>query len=186
MIDKHSFANFNGKKIEKLYLIMWPPFGEDKLLDIDLTFGFKFEKEDVFITSICIDKIDLWTPIVKWVTPEYIYEGTLFYKRLEMWMLMESLTDENFSYEIYDVSSMSCFSNIVLEPILEVQLMSLETEKESTPFGIKFYFEKDYIMFFPNSTGTTIETIGFNQNENLSFFQAMGRIRLINLSNATL
>lgn len=181
MIDKNSFANFSGRTIESLYLIMWPPLRETREIDVDITFGFKFEKANPFMISICIDKNDLWTPIVKMKIADIIYEGEFFYDRLKMWMMGDKTTNEKIKYEFYDVSFMTCFSEIVSKKIIDVQFLFIE-ENETEPFGVKFSFEKDYILFFPNSTGTTIETSEFNKNDNLSYFQKMGKIRFISHS----
>lgn len=170
----NKFSELIGKKVEKLFLVVWPPFGEDNVTNIDMSFGFIFEDNHSQLCVISVDKDDLWLPsIFNQTLPQNVYSWEDYYIRMEMWM---NIKDDNciLNKEYYDVSNCNLFEKIINSKVLRIDLISLIDNPE--PFGIKIIFPNDYIISTPISDGNTVETSKFNQNNNLEVFKKIGTI----------
>lgn len=168
------FREILKKKVDSLFLVVWPPWGEEKESDIDISFGFVFKDEPNRLCIISIDKDELWSPYVFYQSlPQNKYPWEDFYTRMKMWMKAE---DDNciIDTEFYDVTECVLFEKIVNSKIIGIELMIIEGNPE--PFGVKILFENDYIISTPISDGNTVQTSQFNQNNNIDVFKNIGKI----------
>lgn len=171
------FKEILNKKVERVLLIVWPPFGEDNALDIDISLGLIFHNE-IKLHVISTDDEDRWTPkICIEDVPENIFLWNLFEKRMKRWMDSEEIGV--FDYEYYDVTNSNLFDNINNNKIQSIDY--LRVGKITDPFGVKLIFENDYILSTPTSDGNTIETNFFNKNENIINFEEFGELALQSL-----
>ncbi|WP_442265004.1 hypothetical protein ACSIGC_11710 [Tenacibaculum sp. ZS6-P6] len=167
------FKDFKNQKVERLYLVVWPPLGEEKELDIDISCGLVFSKYPDRLNVITTDKEDMWTPHLQTQKiPLKIYPWSSFRLRMDAWMNLEC--EDVLETEYYEVTNVSEFYNIVDSRIESLELIGLKNNSE--PFGIKVKFKNDYILSTPISDGNTIETSLFNKNNNLSNFESLGSI----------
>ena len=165
------FKELKNQKVEKLFLIVWPPLGEEKELDIDISFGFVFLQNTDRLCVITTDKEDMWTPCVRCEgIPTKVYSWSSFAPRMNAWMKSECESDLETEY--YDVTDVQEFSNIIASNIQSIEFVGLENNPE--PFGVKVVFDNDYILSTPISDGNTVETSQFNKNDNLLNFERMG------------
>jgi hypothetical protein len=175
-----TFNNLVGKVIKRLFLIVWPPLGEDEISNTDISIGFILADHSANLYNICIDKDDNWTPIlVDSSLPSKIYTWSDFEFRINKWMNSE--IDEDLEEEFYEITDDPKFRNISGNKIVAVDTISVD---QSTPFGVKIILETDFIQVTPISDGTTVETSFFNQNNNIEHFQKLGTVQFISLSNA--
>jgi hypothetical protein len=58
-----------------------------------------------------------------------------------------------------------------------LQWICIKSEKE--PFGVKLFFENDFILSFPNAGGNTVRTGRFSLNGNLQVFESLGDIGIL-------
>lgn len=168
------FKELIGQKVEKLYLIIWPPFGEQKISDIDVSFGFIFQNNNNKLCVISVDKDELWFPHILYQSlPQNEYDGGDYNQRIKMWMKGE---DDNFiiDKEYYDVTKCEMFENIIGSEIIDIELLFIEHNVE--PFGIKLIFNNNYIISMPNSDGNTVETKVFNKNNGIETFKHLGNV----------
>lgn len=168
------FKRLLRKKIERLFLVIWTPWGEEKQSDIDISFGFVFKDEPSRLCLISVDKDELWLPHISYENlPQSKYTWEDFYPRMKMWMKAE---DHNLiiGKEYYDVTKSEIFKTIINVEIEEIEFISLEDVPE--PFGIRILFKDDYIVSIPNSDGNTVETKAFNKNNSINNFKNLGNI----------
>lgn len=168
------FKELLRKKVSSLFLILWPPWGEEKESDIDISFGFIFEDERNKLYVISVDKDDLWRPHVFYESlPQYEYTWEDFYPRVAKWMRAED-NDCIIDKEYYDVSKCILFEKIINCEIIAIELLYIENNAE--PFGVKILFENDYIISTPNSDGNTVETQTFNKIDIIKNFKHLGNV----------
>ncbi|NQX81893.1 MAG: hypothetical protein HRT66_07870 [Flavobacteriaceae bacterium] len=53
-----------GKKVKRLFFVVWPPFGEENMAQVDISAGYVFEEEPDTLCIISTDKDDLTTPCI--------------------------------------------------------------------------------------------------------------------------
>lgn len=177
MID--SLKNIIGKKVKRLFLVVWPPMGEECINQTDISAGYVLEESSGELYVITTDKNDLTKPMIECQTiPDSYFEWKEFEPRMVRWMNCEEGMELDTEY--YEVSDMDIFKNINENSIIDVELV--EISGDDTPIGIKVIFENDYILSTPINDGNTIETSSFNQRENLSSFLPLGKIEYRSLS----
>lgn len=168
------FKELINKKVSRLFLVIWAPWGEENESDIDISFGFVFKDEPNKLCIISVDKDELWSPyIFDESLPQYIYTWDEFYPRMKTWMKAE---DDSLiiGREYYDVSKSEIFKGIIDTEIKEIDVLNIEGNPE--PFGLRILFKDDYIISIPNSDGNTVETKAFNKNDCISNFKQLGNI----------
>lgn len=162
------------KRVEKLFLIVWPPFGEEKESDIDISFGFVFKSEQNTLRVISVDKDELWTPHISFeAIPESTYSWEDFYSRIKIWMKAEG-DDLLIDKEYYDVTKSGIFNKIVGNEIEGIEFINVEGNPD--PFGVKILFKDDFVISLPNSDGNTAETLFFNTNNSIENFKHLGNL----------
>ncbi|HLV39852.1 hypothetical protein [Xanthomarina sp.] len=168
-----------GKKVKRLFLIVWPPFGESDVSQIDISAGYVFEDSTNELFKISTDKNELTAPIVEYLPiPNKNFKWIEFDRRMKGWMDCEEGMEMDIEY--YEVSDVNLFKNIVNQKVLDVELIGITND---SPLGVKLIFDNDFILSTPISDGNTIETNLFNKNENLENFSSLGRIEYISLKN---
>lgn len=164
------FKNILNLEIKKLFLVVWPPLGEDKISDVDMSFAFIFHNNPNYVCIITTDKTDMWTPSIRYEeVPENIYSWSVFDQRMNSWMNLDK--DKSLEREYYDVTNIDCFTDIVSSRISAIEMIKIQSIPE--PFGVKIIFENDFILSTPISDGNTVETSRFNNNNNVLNFQKM-------------
>lgn len=172
-MDLKKIKSLVNRTVERIFLIVFPPIGEESILEIDIRLGLVLKGSPEKLVTISTDMNDLWTPVLHIEPiPPFHYSEFHFEKRIEQWM-KEELKDE-IILEHYEVTNSDYFRNIVGKKIEEIQILSVYGNPE--PFGLKFLFENDFIISFPNSDGNTIETKKFNKNENMENFKSFGEV----------
>lgn len=162
-----------NQKIEKLFLIIWPPIGEIALIDVDISIGFIFENSPDKLCVLSIDKNDMWSPSLHIEDiPKVVFSGNTLNFKIENWM--KSIYIDNLDMEYFEVTSDLKFHKIVSNKVKSIELIKVSNIDE--PFGLKMLFEDDYILCTPISDGGTIETKFFNKNDNLKNFEKLGKI----------
>lgn len=169
------FKELINKKVKKLFVIVWPPLGEEKELDIDISFGFVFSQNPDCLCIITTNKNDMWTPCIYFENiPTKIYTWSSFTSRMKAWMNSKCI--DNLEAEYYEVTDINMFSNIIASKIVSIEFVGLKNNPK--PFGIKVIFQNDYILSTPISDGNTVETSQFNRNDNLLNFERMGTLEV--------
>lgn len=171
---KPEFKELLGKKVDRLFLAVWPPWGEKMEINIDVSFGFVFKNNPQQLIIISVDKDELWSPkLLKQPLPQKAFSGEEFFSRMKMWMNAaenNSIIDK----EYYDVTNCKQFERIVDEYIIEIEFICIEGNPE--PFGVKVHFLNDYIISMPNADGNTVETKYFNRNNAIEGFKHLGNV----------
>lgn len=173
------FRELLNRKIRRLFLIVWPPLGEKKESDVDISFGFVFRDDPQRLCVISVDKNELWRPHIFYQPlPQNKYTWGDYYPKIKAWM-----DAEEDSYiagsEYFDVTECELFEKIVNAEIVTIELICIESDPD--PFGIKIHFKDDYIISTPISDGNTVETSQFNRNENIELFRKIGKIEYKNI-----
>jgi hypothetical protein len=165
------FNTILNQEVKRLFLVVWPPLGEEKLSDIDISIGFVFVNEPCKLCVISTNKDDMWTPCIRYEKiPKIILPWSTFNSRMLNWMKTEEQSD--FNTEYYEVSDVDIFKNIVAHKVKSIEFVGIQNV--INPFGIKVNFENDYIFSSPISDGNTIETSHFHRNENILNFDKIG------------
>jgi hypothetical protein len=168
------FKKILNKKVNRLFLIVWPPFGEKEALDIDISIGIVFQDNLNKVCVISTDNDDRWTPTIQFKDiPNTIISWTSFKERIKSWMNSEEVGD--FDFEYYEITNVNLFGSIVNKKILNLEYLKIHNIEQ--PFGIKLIFENDYILSTPTSDGNTIETNRFNKNNNILNFKKIGNLK---------
>ncbi len=178
MLD--TLKNIIGKKVRRLILIVWPPYGENTASQIDLSAGYVFEGTPNELLKISTDKDDLTAPIVEFQPiPKKYFKWSEYNRRMKDWMNCEEGMEVNTEY--YDVSEVDVFKNIVNLNVLDVELVRIVND---SPLGVKLIFDSDFVLSTPINDGNTIETSFFNRHENLKNFTLLGEIEYVSLKQA--
>ena len=168
-----SFRGLVGRRVERLLLVVWPPYCEKRMIDVNISVAFQLCEDD-FVTRVSIDSGDNWTPVVSRLPRCGLeFSGGLFGQRIERWM--SGAIDDPMEFEIFDVSDEPLFRAIVSQEIAAVQLISVGDCAE--PFGVTMQFASDHLILTPISDGSTVETRNFNKLGNLEIFSKLGAIR---------
>jgi hypothetical protein len=166
-----------GQKIERLFVVLWPPQGEENLLQVDLSVGFVFASDQ---NQLCVLATgdDAWTPCVRSAPlPSRLFPWGAFDTRVRDWMNLVEL--DVIDTEYYEVTEVDIFKNIVSHAIQSIELVSIQNEE--LPFGVKIVFEDDFVLITPIAAGSTVETSRFNRQDNLAVFKRLGSIEYRNL-----
>jgi hypothetical protein len=118
--------------------------------------------EDIWTTTLSIEQI-----------PPFYFSYKEYDDRMKKWRACEIESDIILEY--YDFTESPFFRTIVNHKILNIEMLSIESEKKT--FGIKLLFENDFILSTPIADGNTIETTTFNNtNRNIEHFYYLGDI----------
>lgn len=159
--------------IHRLFLILLPPLGEETNSEIDISLGLVLKNNPDVLITIGTDMNDIWSPIInEEPIPLFSFNEFDFIKRVGLWMKQE--LNDAIALEYYDFTNSENFKEIVGKKIEEIELLMIEGNPD--PFGIRFVFENDFIISFPNSDGNTIVTKKFNDNINLKNFNHLGKV----------
>jgi len=162
-----------GGCVYKVYLAIFPPYGEHDFQDIDMRLGLAMQEQPERIVQIGTDLRDIWTPTVEiCAPPDTVFQGEQLECRMKQWMNRE--IDSNFHLEYYDMSERHEFRSIAGCEVMDYRLLMIEGNQ--SPFGVRLYFPNDYILSFPNVDGNTIETSKFNPNCCLRRFAPLGNV----------
>lgn len=174
--------NIIGKRVKRLFLIVWPPICGSDASQIDISVGFVFEDSTNELFKISTDRNDLETPLLEHLpVPTQYFGWESFGVRMDDWMLGKEGME--FDIEYYEVTEANIFQNIVNKKVLDVELVGITNQ---SPLGLKFIFENDFILSSPIADGNTIETGFFNKNQNLKHFKILGKIEFISLKTGTI
>lgn len=177
MIDISNFKNLIGKKVNRFFIVIWPPLCEESMLGVDISVGIELEGDEGNIFQLKVSKEDNWTPEVSLIKEENVFKWRLFEERLGRWMKGE--LDGAMVYELYDATNDPLFKSIAHLEILDIEFLTLSDS--FNPFGVRVIFDNDFIVLSPCSDGSTIETSVFNRLNNLSNYSSMGNIKSIRL-----
>lgn len=162
------------QKIERLFLILWPPHFEESWQDVDISLGLVLSQSTDCLYVITTGE-DAWTPCLrKEALPCRIFPESEFERRAKSWMAGNELG--YFEYEYYDFSESEFFTAMVSHAIRGVELLAVDGDKEY--FGVRLVFSGDYILSLPMSDGNTIETSRFNQTNQLEVFKKLGMVTI--------
>ena len=62
----NNLSNIIGMKVKKLFLVVWPPYGEKDKSQIDISVGCVFENDQDRLFIISTDVNDLTIPLIKY------------------------------------------------------------------------------------------------------------------------
>lgn len=176
----NEFKSLLGKTVNKLFLYVWPPWGEEEQINRDISFGFIFNDEPKRLCIIRVDKDELWRPHIEYQPlPQSVYSWEDFCPRMEKWKIAKEDTDMILDFEYYDVTGWAKFQSIIESRIIGIELIGVKDIPD--PFGIKILFENDYVISMPNSDGNTVETKIFNKNNAVDYFKYLGSIECSDL-----
>jgi len=173
----NAFQTLIHQTVKRLFILVWPPYGEDKLLDVDISIGFVFAENPQQLCVISTDMSDMWTPLIRYeAIPDKAHVWSSFDSRIEHWMnsLGQAEFDDEYYFdtEYYEVTDVDLFESIVSNVIRSVEFVAVKSIDE--PFGVRILFDNDYIQSTPIADGNTIETSRFNRNNNHSRFEYFG------------
>lgn len=175
------FKNILNKKVIRLFLVVWPPFGEENKDQIDISVGLVFSCEPQELCIISTEPNDLTTPCLHYeAIPDYILLWDSFETRMKSWM--EANEEWVIDTEYYEITDVEIFRNFVSQTILDIELVGIQDDE--TPFGVKLIFNNDYILSTPIVDGNTIETLYFNKNNNVANFTKLGHIVYTSIKNS--
>ena len=173
MICNNNLKMLINKTIEQVFLIVFPPYGEDSFSQLDIRIGLVISEHLDKLIVVGTDLKNLWSPqITIEKLPVIYFEGNQFDNRITQWMKTE--LNDDFVLEYYKVTELECFKNIVKNQIEEIYYLSIDNPND--PFGLKFVFTEDYILSFPNSDGNSIETQFFNCQNKILNYNSLGDI----------
>ncbi|ATL47955.1 hypothetical protein COR50_12685 [Chitinophaga caeni] len=166
------FEGIMGLEIARLFLVVYPPFGEPDWAQLDISFGFVFRINPERLIVIATDERDHWSPcIFPEPLPGKIFDWNEYKPRMLSWM--ESKMQDQFGFEYFEITSDPLFANISGQTIKKVEYVKL---KGREPFGVKISFDNDFILSTAIADGNTVETREFNHQGNLAHFERLGII----------
>jgi hypothetical protein len=159
--------------IKKIFVIVYPPYGEQDLSWFDIKFGICLDNYSNSLITIGTDMDDIWTPFIKIEKiPTGFYNEFEFEKRMNLWMKKD--INSEFIFEYFDFTNSVYFLDIIDKKIIDIEYIKIEGISE--PFGLKFIFENDYIISYPSENGSRFETKFFNHCNKLVHFEHLGKV----------
>ncbi|RYX82877.1 hypothetical protein EON83_17360 [bacterium] len=156
-----------------MFILVWPPVGEENMLDVDMALGLVFDDAPTQLCVISIDRADIWTPCVQYESlPLKMSSWQSFDSDIKAWMA--SSEGEEFKVQYFDFSFSPAFEFISGHLVRHVDLVCIKNDDK--PFGVRLCFDEDYILLTPIADGGTVETRFFNQNNNVAHFETLGRV----------
>ncbi|RAJ05058.1 hypothetical protein LX64_02212 [Chitinophaga skermanii] len=166
------FDGLPGLTVQRLFIVVYPPFGEPDALQTDLSFGFVFTLNPGKLIVVATDERDRWSPVVFGeALPTRIYDYSEFETRMQQWRHSEM--GAYYGFEYYEITNDPAFQHIVGQTIQQVDYVKLPNRE---PFGVKIQFEQDYVLSTAIADGTTTETQSFNRLHNLAHFERLGTV----------
>lgn len=173
-----AFNDLIGNTIKKVFLIVFPPYGETEYQNIDTSIGLVTIENPNKVYVISTDKSDNWTPMLQQKDmPDEVLPFILFDKRMSQWMYLE--IEDEIRCEYYEFTESEIFNNIVDNKIADIELILTE---QDAWFGVKILFADDFIISSPISDGNTIQTKKFEKFDNLANFSVFGKTKFKNIS----
>lgn len=170
--------NLIGEKIVRLFLIVFPPEGEESLDHVDIRIGLVVESKLDLLYIISTSMEDIWSPKIETsIIPVSYFEEKEFNIRINKWFSLEM--DDDFILEYYDFTNSDYFKNIIGNKIIDIQLIFVENPEE--PFGLKLLYNDDFIISLSNTDGNSIITKTFGNFENLKTFNYFGEIEYLSI-----
>lgn len=179
MIIIDDFTPLVGRTVKRLLVVIWPPFREADMLDVDMSIALEFDVVEDVLFHIEIDKSDGWTPVISKAEFGDFRQWRDFRQRIKDWMSGE--IHDPLQLEVFDVTHDITFKYIVSREIIDIECVTIQNE--FNPFAIKLIFPDDYIILSPISDGTTIETAIFNKTGNLKIHESLGDLEFISIAN---
>lgn len=175
MYNLKKLIHLKNNVVKRLFLIVYPPFGESSILGIDVQIGIVTVEEPSILVTIGTSLEDIWTPVIgEEAIPANSYNEIDFKPRIDRWMKSEA--DSDMLLEYYEFTHSPIFNEIVWKKIESVELIALESDIEA-PFGVKLLFENDFIMSVPSTDGNQTITKSFNNEYNsMQNFSKLGRV----------
>ncbi len=128
--------------MKRLFLVVWPPFGEERINQTDISTGYVFEENSDELFVITTDKNDLAKPVVEYQKiPDRYFDWNDFEPRMVRWRNCDESMELNIEY--YEVSRVDVFKNINGCNITDVELVEISGDKN--PIGVKLHLKM--IMF---------------------------------------
>lgn len=158
--------------VARIFLIVWPPEGEERFVDIDISLGLEIAGDPSRLVVVSISRSDNWTPEVRREDLGEYLPSEQFDAWIDGWMKME--LGGVFCLQRFDFSCDSRFSDLIGQSIIGVETLSVANE--SAPFGVKISLSSDNILVVPISDGATILTRQFGDWSALECFQQLGTI----------
>lgn len=166
-----------GKKINRLFLVVWPPYGEDDFSQVDISAGYVFDDNPNELLIISTEKDDLTTPTVEYHSiPKKCFLWLEFDDRIKSWMACDN--EMIIETEFYELSKEDNFQNIVNQEVLDIEIVKFV---DGEPIGVKLIFKDDFVLSTPINDGNTIETTSFNQNDNIKNFSSLGNVEFVSI-----
>ena len=168
-----AFTDLINQKVERLFIMAWPPLGEDGPTNIDLSLGFVWSGNSEQLCIVTTDE-DAWTPCLRHQPiPNETFVWKMFEHRMQGWM--DEAEMGVLDTEYYEVTNAEIFANIVAHTVEAVELLNIENG--DSPFGVRLKFANDFVLSHPIADGNIFQTSRFNQNDNLLYFEALGTIQ---------
>jgi hypothetical protein len=165
-------ADIIGQKIKRLFLVVWPPDGEEAEAGIDISIGFVSESTPSTLLILSTNNDDMWSPQLHVQNiPTGQRPFSEFSSRMALWQRQELL--DLIDYEYYEITwDSSQFSEFLDKTIIGINLLSMQND--GLPFGVRLIFFDNYILSFPGVFGNRIETKYFNVNSHVPLFNSLG------------
>lgn len=168
------FERIIDKRVERLYLIVWPPEHEVSKYSIDISVGLILRGGGDDISRVRIIAENGCCPEAVEFKPGNILDGSSFERRIDAWM--DGTEQEYFELEYYDVTKIPVFGNIVGGKIEGIKYLVTESKDI---YCVKLQFSNDYIIVSPISDGSTVETSKFNKLDNIDKILSPGSFEWI-------
>ncbi|QDQ25665.1 hypothetical protein FNU76_04475 [Chitinimonas arctica] len=161
-----------GKHVSSFVLRVFPPFAESVLSSADVSFLLRLDDGKWYLFHVRSD--DNWSVEICCAEEPDCRGWDEFNARIPL--ILSGEIESDYDYEFYNGTDASIFSGIAHSRVLSVDVLSSEGSKDA--FGIRLNFEDDFILLYPNTDGSAIETKEFKQGRGLREFEVLGKIEI--------
>lgn len=148
-----------GKTVSGIYVVMWPPLGEDNPRNIILALILELETGECLLIDTDDNQYSILVKEISKETHDYVLseiEG-----RISFWMHHSDTDLPILKNEVFLVNANSTLGDKIGREIKSIILLNIG-EEDLNPYGVKIIFENDsYIFSFSSTYGNSIQSERF-------------------------
>jgi hypothetical protein len=159
-----------GANVLKLILRIFPPYAERGFSSADVSLVLQADSGRHFLFSV--DPRSNWGVNIAVIDAPIVVQWDEYGQCLPA--IMRGEIEPEFDYVFCDASREGFFADILKQKIVSIDALTLGSLDDA--FGLKLTFEKDFILIYPNTDGSAVETARFKQGRGLDEFKRLGRV----------
>lgn len=168
-LDERASGELSGQTVAAVALRVFPPFAEDRLdaADIGLALGF----DDGRWCEFQVRPATNWGVEMRWIARPRLMSWAAFEQ--EMPRMLAGAFEPDYEHRYYEATGAAEFASIVGARVDAIECLACGGAV-ADPFGVRIGIGDDYVLVYPNTDGSMVETRSFKPGRGLGEFETLG------------